>query len=180
MKHNMIITSIIFSLILLFNTTASSQEGYSYTDPTQQFRIEFPGEPETDRSTVPTEVGDIIMHTVMYEESLDKVYLLAYSDYPKELIELSDPVVLLESAQQGSMSNLGTNELNLNEEIVFEGFPGLYYEAQSEDLYVAYKIILVENRLYQMAILQQGMPLDEADVKSFMDSFKLFKTVSFD
>lgn len=180
MKHRTIITLVGIGIILLFNTTASSQETYSYTDPTQQFRVEFPGAPEADRSTVPTEVGDIIMHTVMFEESVDKVYLLAYSDYPKELIELSDPQVLLESAQEGSLSNLGTSELNVNEKITFKGYPGLYFEAQNEDLYVAYKIILVENRLYQMAVLQQGTPLTDADVKNFMDSFRLLETVSFD
>ena len=180
MKYNAFITSIIIGTSLFIDTQTFSQETNAYTDPSQQFQIEFPGEPETNKRTVPTEAGDIVMHTVMYEESPEKVFMLAYSNYPKELIEYSDPEVLLKSAQEGSMSNLGTSELSVNEKITYKGYSGLYYEAQSEELYVAYKIILVDNRLYQLAILQQSSPLNESEVTNYMESFRLKESVSFD
>ena len=47
----------------------------------------FPGTPNEQRQTIPLEgYGTIEMIATMYEPSPDKIYMVAYADYPKEIV----------------------------------------------------------------------------------------------
>ncbi len=99
--------------------------------------------------------------------------MLAYTDYPADLVSESDAQVLLDGAKEGSMSSFGISKTEIDKNITFDGHPGQYFEANSNDIYVSYKLLLVENRLYQIVILQMGSPIIQNDISNFTDTFKL-------
>lgn len=165
------------TILLLFAfsfLTITAQNSHVYISPDKAFSIRFPAEPEVNSESVPTDIGDIQMYTVMYEESINKAYMVAYSDYPADLIDASDPMDLLYGAQSGGLSSLGITEPDEQEEITFDGYPGLFFEASHDGVDVVYKVLLVKNRLYQVAVLTTGdAVITDSDLTEFIDSFNL-------
>jgi len=172
MKFKKIFSAGLIVIFLAFSFVIQAQD-YTYIDPDKKFSVHFPGTPETGKEVVPTDLGDLDMFTVMYEASYDKVFMVAYTDYPAALVDESNAEVLLDGAKEGSLGSFGISMPSFEESITFDGHPGKYFEASGNDMHVSYKLILVENRLYQLVILQIGDPISESDVESFIDTFKL-------
>ncbi len=174
MKQFVFLRSGILLLFVLAFLASTAQSSYVYVSPDNKFSIRFPAEPESTSEAVPTDIGDIQMYSVMYEESVNKAYMVAYSDYPANLIEASDPMDLLYGAQSGGLSSLGITEPDVQEEITFDGYPGLFFKANESGVKVVYKVLLVKNRLYQIAVLVTGdVMISDSDISNFIDTFKL-------
>jgi hypothetical protein len=144
----------------------------AFVDEDGFFSIKFPGEPTVESQNVPTEVGDIEMVTFMYEKSATEVYMVAYSDYPSALIEMSDPAELLQGAKDGALGTYGAT-ISEESEVEMDGNPGMMFKANSDSYYVTYEIYLVDNRLYQIVILKDGSYPSEDDYNTFIKSFTL-------
>ncbi len=150
--------------------------GEEFVSKDGNFKINFPKEPTTSTSTVPTEVGDIAMYTFMYEESVTKVYLVSYAEYPSELMKDADTKELLKGSKEGQIANLGEGaKVDEEKDITIGEFPGTYFKANGGGFYVAAKNYLVGNRLYQLVIMRDGSYPSDEDVKGFLDTFALLK-----
>ncbi|MFH2094757.1 MAG: hypothetical protein ABIJ16_03575 [Bacteroidota bacterium] len=148
--------------------------GEEYTSADGNFSIKFPGNPTVESQNVPTEVGDIEMVTFMYEKSATEVYMVAYADYPSALIELSNAEDLIQGAKEGAIGEMGL-QITDEEKVDINGFPGISFYADNGDYYVAYDIYLVDNRLYQVALMRDGGKPKKDAVDSFLGTFKLNK-----
>ncbi len=146
-----------------------------YKVETDEYSLVFPGEPTKESSVVPTDVGDITMFTLMYEKSVDEVYMLAYSDYPVEDVSEADSESLLDGGKDGALKSLGISGTETNEEIEISGHPGIRFTGNNGQFYVNYIMVLAENRLYQVAILRDGSYASSKKTKKFFKSFKLAK-----
>ncbi len=150
-----------------------STGGETFESADGHFKIFFQGAPTISDETVPTEVGNIEMKTFMYEKSITEAFMVAYSDYPSALIELSDPQTLLQGGKDGALGSLGISTLDEEREIELDGNPGLYFKGNNSSYYVVYEVYLVDNRLYQVAILRDGSYPSQEDVDSFIGTFEL-------
>ncbi|OGJ42881.1 hypothetical protein A3B60_01770 [Candidatus Peregrinibacteria bacterium RIFCSPLOWO2_01_FULL_39_12] len=151
-------------------------KGEEFVSEDGNFKINFPKEPEVSTSTVPTEVGDIAMYTFMYEESVTKVYLVSYAEYPTELMKSADSKELLKGSKDGQVANLGEGaKVDEEKEITIGKYPGTYFKANGGGFYVAAKNYLVGNRLYQLVIMRDGSYPSDEDVKGFLDTFELLE-----
>lgn len=158
------------------STVDVKYEGKEFISEDGNFKINFPAEPESSASTIPTEVGDIAMNTFMYEESVTKVYLVSYADYPSELMKASDPKELLKGSKEGQVANLGEGaKVDEEKEITIGEYPGTYFKANGGGFYVAAKNYLVGNRLYQLVIMRDGSYPSDEDVNGFLGTFSLLK-----
>ncbi len=170
MKSKKILFPLLFSITLFFSATTFAQ-GYLYK--TDFFSIRFPGEPYEGMDEVPTEAGIIEMYSVMYEEGTDKVYLVAYSDFPKGYMQEGSEADMLDGAVEGSYNTLGDPEILKNEAITFDGHPARFLKAKGDNKVLCCKFILVENRLYQVLILKVGSHISNQEIESFTNTFKL-------
>lgn len=145
-----------------------------FTSEDGSFKIYFPGKPTLTKEPVDTELGKIQMYTYMYEESVSKVYMVAYSDYPKAAIESGDTDVMLDGAKNGFLKNLN---LRIDEEkdITLGDYEGIYFKAQGGGYYTVMKDYLIENRLYQIGILTDKSYPSQTDIDAFLNSFELVK-----
>ncbi len=139
------------------------------------FSINFFGNTPTETSnTVPTELGNLEMVMFMYEKSATEAYMVAYSDYPSEFVnEKSDAYELLEEAKNGALGNIGITATDKEEKIKINGHPGLRFSGNNGQYYVMFDIYLVNNRLYQVAIIRDGSYPKSEVIDTFMKSFKL-------
>lgn len=140
-----------------------------------RFKIKFQGEPKVSSDIVPTDAGNIEMASFMYEKSATEAYMVAYSDYPSDMVKKSSVDEMLLGAKNGSSGNMGITKFDLEEKIELEGNKGLYFKGSAGTIHAEYKIFLVGNRLYQVAILRDGgySAIERSD--EFFNSFQLVK-----
>ncbi len=140
-----------------------------------KFKVNFSGTPEVTYDTFPIEdVGTIEMYMFMYEKSLTEAEMIAYSDYPSDLVNDSSPDEMLQGAKEGAVSNLGAI-ITEEKEIMYNKHKGLEFKANSTQFYINYKIFLVNNRLYQIAIMRDGSYASQENVDKFFNSFELIE-----
>lgn len=156
------------------NALNSSATGEKFTSVDGKFKIAFPAEPDIKSDTVATDVGIIEMISFTYEKSITEAYMIAYCDYPSEIVKKSDPDVLLQGAKEGALSSQKAT-MESDEKITLDGNPGYYFTAVKGDYYMCYKIFLKGNRLYQILMLRDGAYPSAEAVEEFMGSFELIK-----
>jgi hypothetical protein len=176
MKKNVKVISSALAILAmaLFPLLAGAQNGYEISSFEGRFSITFPDKPDYSVEDIETDVGMLKMHTYIYEGSDDVAFLLAYIDYPQDLVEESDADDLLEAAMEGAVGSWGFDMNSLKKETRWHnGNKGLYAKGSTDDTHTAYEVILAGNRLYQLAILQYNSPIDENELNTFFTSFKI-------
>jgi hypothetical protein len=157
MKKNLKVISAALAVLVmaLFPLLAVAQNGYEISSFEGRFTITFPDKPAYSVEDVETDVGMLKMHTYIFEGSNDVAYLLAYIDYPQDLVEESDADDLLEAAMEGAVGSWGFDVNSMKKETRWHtGYKGLYCNGSVDDTHTAYEVILAGNRLFQLAILQ--------------------------
>ena len=149
------------------------EESDLFSSEDGKFKINFLGEPTVTSDIIPTDVGDIEMMAFMYEKRVTEAYMVAYSDYPTEMVEASSTQDMLKGAKDGASGNLGITSFDLEENIELNGNEGMYFKGAAGSIFVEYKIFLVGNRLYQVAILRDGSYATEERSGEFFNSFEL-------
>ncbi len=133
--------------------------------------MKFLGDPRVKLDPIQTEFGEIESMSFIYERNIIETYMVAYTDYPSMMVDASAPMALLQGAKEGSM--LDGAEIDMEQEIEIKGYPGLYFKSTFDGIYSEYKLYLVENRLYQVAILRDGDYATPAESDEFFNSFQL-------
>ncbi|MCB0401918.1 MAG: hypothetical protein KDD41_07530 [Flavobacteriales bacterium] len=153
----------------------AEEESELYHSEDGRFNINFLGEPTVKSEMVPTVVGNIEMTYFLYEHSVTEAYMVAYSDYPSELVKQSSVAEILAGAKKGSSTNMGITSFDLEEDIEINGNPGLYFKGRTGTIHAEYKLYMVENRLYQVAILRDGGYSLPERSDDFFNSFELIE-----
>ncbi len=166
---------ILFMLILVvLPFSMNAQKGYELVSKKGQFTVTFPGKPNYSSEDVGTAVGDLIIHTFLYEESANAAYMVAYIDYPEDIIEDSDNDILLDAAFESALKSWGINPEKAKKETTWHsGYKGVFAKESYDGTYTAYEVFLVGNRLYQLAILHYGKAIPKKSLSTFYDSFTL-------
>ena len=164
-----------FIALLLFGCGKTSEETLiPYTSDEGRFSVSMPGKPGKKIKNVPTAVGSIAMHVFMVEKP-HIAYMVAYADYPNDLIERSDPEVLLDGAKKGAMQNIG-GKITKEEHITYGEDPGreLSFSAKGGIAKGRAVIVLSGNRLYQVLAVGSNIQYPDQTVKKYMDSFEIW------
>lgn len=158
--------------VISFTLSCNTNKENIFTDNNLLFSVDFQNEPIYAVDTFETEIGEIIMHTFMLEESETLAKTVTYSDYPSELIKLKDPYLILESAKQGAIRSLEINTIIKDEKINQGKYPGFELIGTNEmGFYIHYKLLLKENKLFQIGILKEGDFKDSKKELDFIESF---------
>jgi hypothetical protein len=144
-----------------------------YKSAQGKFSVMFPKKPTESSQDVPTEVGNIKMFTFMAEVSDSQVLMVAYSDYDAKLIEAAEPFTVLRGSRDGVVSQFNA-KLDNETEGKFSGFPCIDFTASGDTYFTSYKLVLANNRLYQVGILKVGAIVTKTD-QAFIKSFKITK-----
>lgn len=162
--------------IVLVAACKSAPTLEAFTSETGGFAISTPVSLEASQQSVNTEAGSIDIQTYVAEDR-DAVYVVAYSDYPPDLVAQNDPTTLLDGSRDGAVSNVGGTLIN-EDTIDLEGNPGrsLIIDTQTETgeaATVHARLYLVDNRLYQVLVVVPQTAAEQVNVSTFLDSFTL-------
>jgi len=147
-----------------------------YTSKDGHFTIAFPDgvTPEHSSETVQTDIGPSTLEMYMTTRGESQVFMVSFNDYSDVdgFLDL-DPMVLLKGGRDGALGSFGITNVEMEEEIEKGGYPGLHFRGNNGNYFVDYEMILVNHRLYQIAVLgQYDYPAAE-DISGFMGSFAL-------
>jgi hypothetical protein len=144
-----------------------------------QYSITFPGAPTEQRQSIPIEgMGEIEMVAIMYEPSQNKVFMVAHADYPEAMVKAAKKAdknaisAIIDNAKQGAVGQMKLT-ISTEEKIIIQDNVGISFMADNGNIYTEYQIFLVGNRLYQIAILSQGVAVTKAEATPFFGTFKL-------
>lgn len=140
------------------------------------FRVEFPGTPQEVHQEIPTDIGPV--HATMYQLEMNGgslAYLVAFNDYPAELIAQSSAEAMLNGARDGAVGNV-SGSLVSEERIQIGEFPGrdIVVDVPAQGAKTRARIFLVRNRLYQTVVAGTSTDdLTNANAMHFFQSFQL-------
>ena len=149
------------------------QKWVKYEAPEGGFSVKFPTVPEVSSDDIETDIGLSTLQFYMSEMSSTEVYMVSFNEYAEGSLDGTDAKDLLEGGRDGAMGSLGIEGTEVEERFEYKGYSGLYFKANNGSFFVAYRLMLVNNRLYQVAILREGKYPSEANEKRFFKSFKL-------
>jgi len=166
---------LLFIVLLLFGCGKLFEEKLiEYTSDKGRFSVSMPGTPNKQTQNISTGVGSIAMHLFVVEKS-STAYMVAYSDYPNEIIVHSNPDDLLEAAKNGAMKNI-SGKITEEEPISYGEDPGieLSFSAKGGKAKGQAVIVLSENRLYQVLAVGSNLLYPDKTVKKFIDSLSIW------
>jgi len=144
------------------------------------FSAWFPEQPQV--ISVPNQIGDFKVNNNIFIYSPDSSlrYYVSYLDFPQDSLDaLEVQRDLLIGARNVSLVSLGRAKIVEEEDIKYKNYDGISYRAlsyfQKNESYIASKIYLVKNRIYNLAIFKVFSPPTEEQVTQFLDSFELLE-----
>jgi hypothetical protein len=153
------------AVLLLPLAGCSKVDFQEFTSPEGKFSILMPGTPEKKTQTT------LGLTVVMFgKEVRNGAYAVGYADIP------SGVPTSLSGAVQGIARSHNGKILSEND-YLFEGTKGKEFEVEISKPkgFISGRVILINNRLYQMFAMGTNARLSDSDVQKFLKSFKLIK-----
>lgn len=155
--------------------STGAAEFKSFTSKEGKFKIEFPAQPTESKQNVPSPIGQLTanLFTAEIPQSMS-VYVVAYTDYPANLVKKSDDAVL-DGARDGCVKNV-QGKLLSEKKLTLDKYPGreIAVELPGQARYRA-RIYIVNLRLYQVITVGSEAFVKSKDADKFLDSFQLTK-----
>ena len=146
-----------------------------------QFVAYYPGEPKRSVQKIPTAVGELDMHMIMYSPTSgddNAVYSVIRSDYPEDQFKNADAAyndTVLTGAVNGAVSNVkGT--LIFDNRVKFNGYPGRSIKIKMQGGFIYINAYLVENTMFITQVICLANKDKNTSIRRFMDSFEIIKT----
>lgn len=102
----------------------------------------------------------------------DSRYVIAYSE-EVDTERFANTQKVLDNTRKTIMTNkVGLNKI-ADEDITFENYPGKQFKLQNDQETIVFRLILIKQRLYVLAVNQQNEARSEELINRFFESFKL-------
>jgi hypothetical protein len=149
----------------LFLTAGCGKEWKEASSPEGKFTVLMPGTPKEQSRT---QAG--ITNHIFALEVKDGAYMVSYLDVPP-----GTPANYSLAIQAAAANRQGKGVKE--SDITIEGHEGKAYEFEMGNPkgYAVGRIVLVNNRLYQLLVMGANISSSDADVQKFLNSFKLTK-----
>jgi hypothetical protein len=148
-----------------------------YTSKGGNFVVRFPGKPKETTQTTKSPLGEVKVFTSTYVTGDGNVYMVSYSDLPPGATKPENLGTLFEGVREGAKGKDG--EILVGDRFEFgpDKLPGYELELKREksNQRLKFKVIVRENRLYQLAVVGSRDFAQGKEAAEFLDSFKFPK-----
>ena len=137
-----------------------------------RFTVLMPGKPKAQNQVLDTPVGKVDM--VMFTAGSNKAgCVVAYADYPAQLINTTDPQKTLDGARDGAVKNVN-GRLVSETSIYFHGLPARDVRIEIPGkAFVTGRFILASPRFYELLFIAPTDTGREQDISKFFNSFTI-------
>jgi hypothetical protein len=182
------ITALVWVLFIVFITTVAGgrtlltlgQPAWQeYKSSAGRYSILMPGKPKEQTQAVDSIVGKLDMLITSFEDQ-SSAYLIAYVDYPGDLIRSGQANDILDGTVRGATENVN-GTLVRQQDFPLGVIPGREAEIDAPSqgaqpaTHVKVRYFLVNNRLYQVMVVVPQTRILPVEAQRFFDSFKLIE-----
>lgn len=141
------------------------------------FTVKMPEKPKAQKAqdiSYPGGTSKLYMF-ILEVEGGKGAYMVAYNDFPSDLINDEVAQAALDGAQKGAVTNVKGKLIGTPKKITLQKkYPGRDFTFEVGGIGQARaRVYLVEGRLYQTAVFGSEDLVKSADTKAFLDSFKV-------
>jgi ABC-type glycerol-3-phosphate transport system substrate-binding protein len=167
---------LLFSLllvILVLAACAPTANWQDFTGPEGDFTVMLPGIPKDETQQVESDIGEITVNLFQLPFG-NFAYVVAYSDYPMDVVQSKGAQIILDGARDGAVTNTGGTLLE-EQDIEIQGYPGRQLKVKSPDGegIAQARMYLVGNRLYQIFVASPTADSGSPDIPKYLESFRL-------
>jgi hypothetical protein len=162
--------------LLIFATSAHADprtEPYAHKDG--RFSAKFPGSPKELTQTVKSPIGELKVFTATFATSDSNVFMVSYTDFPEAATKPDNRATLFDGVREGLKGMDGKVLAEKDVEIGPNKWPGREFEIEKGKQRLKYKVILRDNRLYQVAAIGTAGFVMGKETAAFFESFELTK-----
>lgn len=158
---------------LLVVAGALSAEEPKFESKDGRFSAKFPGKAETKAQ----KAGGLELHITIVEKGTGG-FAVIYSDMPPDVVKATPATKLLEGGEKGLVDNFKAKIIKSGESVFKangKDYPARDILAEKDDKTLRVKIILVDNRLYQVFVVGPKELATGKEADDFINSFELTK-----
>jgi hypothetical protein len=161
---------LVSGVIYLIRGGDKLKEFEEYYSADGRFSVLFPGEPKESLQSVRTAAGQINL-VMLTAGSKTSGFAVGYTDYPRNVVESSDPEEMLDGARDGAVRNVGGRLID-ETPLDFHGHPAREIRVEApKKTSIRSRLILIENRLYQLVVISKSARILDEKGSEFFDSF---------
>lgn len=162
-----------FVLVVLAGAVAAHPGAYSSEEG--RYSVRFPGPPKVTEQTAKTALGELKVTVAVFANSDGSTFLVSFTDFPESAARPANQATLLDGIRDGvkggggkliaeeKKRTFGPNKLPFREFIV----------ERDRKQRVKCRVILRDNRVYQLAVIGPSDFVSGRDATAFLDSFEL-------
>ncbi len=164
--------AVVYGAIHLIGGDDELKEFESYHSDEGRFSALFPGKPTKIMQSMDTPAGKVEL--VMYQGGAEETgFIVGYCDYPQEVIDKPNLQKILDGARDGAIRNI-QGELIEETKLEFHGYIGREIKIKApQDLIIKARMILIDNRLYQVMVVSPSADIIEEKGAEFLESFSV-------
>ena len=145
-----------------------------FSSPEGGFTVLMPGTPIQVQNTIDTQIGALNLNGFLVERPNEAVYIVGYVEFPGNILQSAgNSNEILEGFMQGVLNSSEDRLLN-QQNINLTNYPGKDFKVQkSEGVTGRYRVYLVNQRLYFLAVETPKETYLQKSIQGFLDSFQL-------
>jgi hypothetical protein len=172
-----LIASLLFIVPASLLTARDTDDWVEFKPKNGNLTIKMPAKPKDQKPqdiTYPGGKSKLYMY-ILEVEGGKGAYMVAYNDFPADLITDEVAEAALDGAQKGAVTNVKGKLIGTPKKITLQKkYPGRDFTFEVAGIGQARaRVYLVEGRLYQTAVFGSEELIKSAETKVFLDSFKV-------
>lgn len=168
--------AIVGLLLIALATPTVAQPRGAYKSRDGQYAVKFPGTPKVTEQTAKTDLGELTVTVATYANTDGSVFMVSHSDFPDASTKPANHATLLDGIRDGVKGRDG-KLIGSSKAIEFgpDKLPGRDFTVDKGKQRVRFRVILRDNRVYQIAAIGTAKFADGKDATEFIESFELTK-----
>lgn len=167
----MVCVGVVLAFVVPLTTLA--QSWIEYRPAGGRYRIEMPDTPLVQTEDIKIDGGRTITQIRAILDRRRTAYVMAYADYPDDIIQGASPEVLLQRMRDGMIQD---RRVRRDVALTISGMPGCEFVLVDRNGYVIVtRAALSGNRLFQIMVGGPDGVEAQADTMRFLDSFSLVR-----
>lgn len=168
--------ALVAGFVLVACVGVASAQPREYVSGEGKYSVKFPGAPKVSAQTNKSAVGDLTVNIATYANSDGSAFLVSYTDFPEKATKPENHATLFEGIRKGVTGKDGKlSGEETKHEIGPDKLPCREFTVEKGKQRIRYRVILRDNRVYQIAAIGTEAFATGKEGTAFLDSFQVTK-----
>lgn len=160
-------------LVAVVGTALAQPDPYSSAEG--KYSAKFPGPPKVTSKTTKSAVGELTVNFAIYANADGGAFLISHTDYPAAATKPENHKTLFDAVRDDVKGRDG--KISDEKELAYgpDKLPGREFAVEKDKQRIRYRVLLCDNRLFQIAVIGSKDFVAGKEAGAFLDSFQVTK-----